>query len=126
MIRLGAPQTLVLLTLLLAAALRCQGRDARKSPAAPCPRSSVRPPPGRAFQELAGPGARGSWSRGTETAVQEVQALVELGRERGVPVPFVRVSVRGVYRSRRDAEILSSPGAELERFALRRQRALSL
>lgn len=32
MIRLGAPQSLVLLTLLIATVLQCQGQDARKSP----------------------------------------------------------------------------------------------
>lgn len=35
MIRLGASQTLVLLTLLVAAVLRCHGQDVRKSPIAP-------------------------------------------------------------------------------------------
>lgn len=43
MIRLGAPQSLVLLTLLIAAVLRCQGQDARKSPAAPACVPDLRP-----------------------------------------------------------------------------------
>lgn len=43
MIRLGAPQSLVLLTLLIAAVLRCQGQDARKSPAASACFPDLRP-----------------------------------------------------------------------------------
>lgn len=43
MIRLGAPQSLVLLTLLFAAVLRCQGQDARKSPTAPAFLTDLRP-----------------------------------------------------------------------------------
>ena len=41
MIRLGAPQTLVLLTLLVAAVLRCHGQDVRKSSTAPACHPSV-------------------------------------------------------------------------------------
>lgn len=43
MIRLGAPQSLVLLTLLIATVLQCQGQDARKSPTTPACFPDLRP-----------------------------------------------------------------------------------
>lgn len=66
MIRLGAPQTLVLLTLLVAAVLRCHGQDVRKSPG-PClpPFCAVPSHPPPALSLSGAGGSRLEWLPGS-------------------------------------------------------------
>ncbi|KAJ8788955.1 hypothetical protein J1605_022361 [Eschrichtius robustus] len=81
MIRLGAPQTLVLLTLLVAAVLRCHGQDVRKLPTAPACHPSV------PSLRILFPGPLALWSlrmrRSSSSGVLQVRGSV---RASSVPV----------------------------------------
>lgn len=114
MIRLGAPQTLVLLTLLVAAVLRCHGQDVRKSPTAPACHPSV------PSLRILFPGPLPLWS--PQVSVREVSwaearrdgRRMPKGSPRGflqvrgsVPASSAPVAVGGICRSLRCAGILS-------------------
>lgn len=105
MIRLGAPQTLVLLTLLVAAVLRCHGQDVRKLPTAPACHPSV---PSR---RILLPGPLALWSLRMRRSSSS-GALQVRGSVRASSVPVV---VGGICRSLRCKGILNkqSVGSEV-------------